>query len=71
MPPNLAAKPGTPQATEVQALTLGRYLSAAPADVPGAVAAFAVDGTPADSVSDEIQRGFFSKVSVTTIDIRQ
>lgn len=32
------------------AITLGRYLSCYRCEVPGAVEAFAVDGTPADSV---------------------
>lgn len=42
--------PSGERSAQSHAITLGRYMSAAPTDVPGAVEAFAVDGTPADSV---------------------
>mmetsp|Transcript_19172 Transcript_19172/g.33007 ORF Transcript_19172/g.33007 Transcript_19172/m.33007 type:complete len:320 (-) Transcript_19172:226-1185(-) len=42
--------PSGERSAQSHAITLGRYLAVAPADVPGTIQAFAVDGTPADSV---------------------
>lgn len=42
--------PSGERSASSHAITLGRYLSCFPADVPGTVEAFAVDGSPADSV---------------------
>ncbi|GFR42531.1 hypothetical protein Agub_g3431 [Astrephomene gubernaculifera] len=43
--------PSGERSAQSHAITLGRYLSCVPADpVPGVVEAYAVDGTPADSV---------------------
>jgi 5'/3'-nucleotidase SurE len=42
--------PSGERSAQSHAITLGRYLSCFAAEVPGAVSAFAVDGTPADSV---------------------
>ncbi|KAJ9533436.1 hypothetical protein QJQ45_026485 [Haematococcus lacustris] len=42
--------PAGERSAQSHAITLGRYLSCAPAQVPGVLEAFAVDGTPADSV---------------------
>eukprot|EP00879_Flechtneria_rotunda_P029967 GHRR01032442.1.p1 GENE.GHRR01032442.1~~GHRR01032442.1.p1 ORF type:complete len:202 (+),score=39.37 GHRR01032442.1:884-1489(+) len=42
--------PSGERSAQSHAITLGRYLSCYPSDVSGAVQAFAVDGTPADSV---------------------
>jgi hypothetical protein len=41
--------PSGERSAQSHAITLGRYLACYPSPVPGAVAAFAVDGTPADA----------------------
>uniref|UniRef100_A0A383W782 Survival protein SurE-like phosphatase/nucleotidase domain-containing protein n=1 Tax=Tetradesmus obliquus TaxID=3088 RepID=A0A383W782_TETOB len=42
--------PSGERSAQSHAITLGRYLQCYPSEVPGAAAAFAVDGTPADAV---------------------
>lgn len=46
----LVCAPSGERSAQSHAITLGRYMSCAPAEVPGAIEAYAVDGTPADSV---------------------